>query len=392
MEIGTDMNVIKKIFYRNRTISLLYITGFIVLFLIIFYTEYKIESYSLSLKLHDDELYSHYVGSIMDIDSSFVVDENTVDKIKAPGFSKGIFALLYSTEASVETAVMSPVLVIMEQNEALNEKLQTGAFPTKEEMGEYPCAVIGEGLLSVTYEKGGKRFWKYNGEEVLITGVFRPNMPDKRDVRIITYWDSLSIKCKINMLKDMSMLIARYWTDEEIENEEVRQKILDWLHISAEGKVSKEYFIYGEYCAADNRFDTDSFYEYTIMNGMYVRFGRFLMCLEIIYCLIFSFFWGRMHTYEYMVKKAFGMGNVKIYIEMIFELAVLVAVAFMFAMMMSMIYLLLADKSNLFLMTIKDLVMHKLTYGIGLLAVLGAVPLVWVMKKNPGEYLKTLGE
>lgn len=196
------MSVIKK-FLRDISSSLLMIAGYSLLFFIAFNGIYLINQMS---EKQPDTVIGNYIykenyritrHNVKSEDGYEVLSNNEKIQYVLEALETSQGNSLLNIQGVVKGAAKNhTVSIMMSWNEPCSRALKSGSYPDFDNIQDSKAAVIGEYFLDLMERKDNKDYINVNGEDYLVSGVFKSATDDGMDNSLVLFYDVLDLAVK----------------------------------------------------------------------------------------------------------------------------------------------------------------------------------------------------
>lgn len=326
------MSIIKK-FLRDISSSLLMIAGYILLFFIAFNGIYLINRMS---EKQPDTVIGNYMykenyrvtrRNVKPEDGygDFDVDKNIRYVLSSLETKQG--NSLLNIQGAIKGASKShTVSVLLSWNEPCSRQLKSGNYPDFNAIEDVKAAVIGEYFQDFTESDNGKEYINVNGENYLVTGVFKGMTDDGMDSSLVLFYDKLDSNEK-------EAISAQLYSN--------------YIEIVLCGNNGNGSFIEN----VRNKISDNPFYDITTMQANSIqgiqiiisKIKNVIMIMIVIFCIINSLtitnLWLRKRQPEIAIRKACGYSNLQVIKLIILDMIKLMVMAIIFAVAIELCYM-----------------------------------------------------
>ncbi len=340
------MGVIKK-FLRDRSSSLLLVVGYCLLFFIAFNGMYLI--YRMSEQQPDTVIGNYHCkegGRILratkkDKTSAAketesepkLSDEEKVDYVISLLDTKHGNTMIRFLGVVKGLAKNHTVSVMISQNEPCSRRLQKGSYPDFQKIGQERAVVIGEYYQDYVEEIDGKDYLCINGQNYLVTGVFRSMTEDGLDDSLVVFYPSLEPWVR----EELRSYVLSYYIEVVVcGNDSLTNDYIEEL----KGKIAEV-----------------SFYDWMEMslndvngiNEIIAKIKNALVWLIALFCVLNSFavtnLWLKRRQAEFAIRKACGYGNFRLILLIAKDLLKLMSAAILAAALAQCCYMTVLGKT-----------------------------------------------
>lgn len=326
------MSIIKK-FLRDISSSLLMIAGYSLLFFIAFNGIYLINR--MSEKQPDT-----VIGNYMYKENYRVTRRNVKPEDGYGDFDvdKNIRYVLSSLETKQGNSLLNiqgvikgaskshTVSVLLSWNEPCSRQLKSGNYPDFNAIEDVKAAVIGEYFQDFTESDNGKEYINVNGENYLVTGVFKGMTDNGMDSSLVLFYDKLDSN-------EREAISAQLYSN--------------YMEIVLCGNNGNGSFIEN----VRNKISDNPFYDITTMQANSIqgiqiiisKIKNVIMIMIVIFCIINSLtitnLWLRKRQPEIAIRKACGYSNLQVIKLIILDMIKLMVMAIMLAIAIELCYM-----------------------------------------------------
>lgn len=367
--------MIRRLFNR-KIIFGLFVFSFIVSFIIMYIGMNMINK---TKKVKETDEMSHY-----DVFTRFYGickrDITTLENIVFPDVKYGNLFLKGWGPIGNGAINVDGIDVLIAQNEPIQEPISYE--PYFNECDE-TAVVLGDKWIGEIYAKDSKKYIKICGFECLVAGILDSQAIDGKDDRcILLQWKNngdMADKLAFEYSTDLAFKYLK-----ESKNNDLSDEIFKWAKDTLYDSASEAYIEYDcEWLYSDN---LDYFYR---TESLFKLINYALLILCFVNCAFLAVVWGRMHTFEYMVKRAMGYKKFKLLISVMTNIILIEIIALIFAIVITFGYEVIFGSLYNWIETLK----HGFGFAAFVFAVFGIVlsiiPLSWITKARPADYLKT---
>ena len=327
------MSIIKK-FLRDISSSLLMIAGYSLLFFIAFNGIYLINR--MSEKQPDTVIGNYMYSANYRITRCNVKSEDGYQEFDGDKNIQYVLSALEANEGNsllnmqgvVKGAAKShTVSVMLSWNEPCSRPLKSGSYPDFDAIDDDKAAVIGEYFQEFVERDHGKEYINVNGENYLVTGVFRATTDDGMDSSLVMFYDEF---------------------DSNVKEDVASQLYSNYMEIILCGNSGNGAYIEN----VINKISENLFYDVKTMQANSIqgiqiiisRIKNVIMIMIILFCIINSLaitnLWLRRRQPEIAIRKACGYSNVQVIKLIILDMLKLIGVAVVLAVVIELGYML----------------------------------------------------
>lgn len=334
------MGVIKK-FLRDCSSSLLLMVGYCLLFFIAFNGMYLI--YRMSEQQPDTVIGNyHYKEGGRILRANKKPGEHTAEEtgsgqtLSAEEKVDYVISLLDTKHGNTmirfvglvkDSAKSHTVSVMLSQNEPCSRRLQKGSYPDFQKIGQERAAVIGEYYQDYVEKIGGKDYLCINGQNYLVTGVFRSTTEDGLDDSLVLFYPSLEPWVRAEL---RSYVLSHYIEVVVCGNDSLTKDYIEVL----KGTIAEVSFYDWMEMSLD---------EVSGFNMIIAQIKKVLVWLIALFCVLNSFavtnLWLKRRQAEFAIRKACGYGNFRIVLLIAKDLLKLMGAAILAAALAQFCYM-----------------------------------------------------
>lgn len=219
------------------------------------------------------------------------------------------------------------VNVMLSWNEPCSRPLKSGNYPDFNAIEDVKATVIGEYFQDFTERNNGKEYINVNGENYLVTGIFRGMSDDGMDNSLVLFYDEFNSSVK-------EAIAAQLYSN--------------YIEIVLCGDNGNGTFIK----TIENRISDYPFYDISTMQadsiqGIQIIISQIrnvIMIMIVIFCIINSLaitnLWLRQRLPEIAIRKACGYSNSQVIKLIVSDMIKLIATAMAFATVIEICYML----------------------------------------------------
>ena len=284
-----------KIMWKNeRLLSALFILSYGLILILVFFLMIGRNRYREVYSVKDAETYQNEIAYTWSTNTITVKDAY----YDLPEIDKGILQWDTGGKAGDSAVEFYTIFVWLRIKETPSEQLLVTY--TDEGYEEYPQVYIGQGIRYLVEEREEHLFLKVDGVECLVKGILSADTYSDVDRRIIvtslrdellsaldTYGDGY-----IKSIKWKSNAVTEYDTE----------WLKEWI-IDRAGEAELYQYDY---------WDNEQGYVFSARNGLEEMIFILFLLYGLVAVIALSGLWGRMHTYEWAVRKMCGENNLTI--------------------------------------------------------------------------------
>lgn len=327
------MSIIKK-FLRDISSSLLMIAGYSLLFFIAFNGIYLINR--MSEKQPDTVIGNYMYKENYRVTRRNVKPEDGYGEFDGDKNIRYVLSALETTQGNIllnmqgvikGAAKSHTVSVMLSWNEPCSRPLKSGNYPDFNAIEDVKAAVIGEYFQDYIERDNGKEYINVNGENYLVTGVFKGMTDDGMDSSLVLFYDEL---------------------DSNVKEAIAAQLYSNYMEIVLCGDSGNGSFIEN----VRNKISDNPFYDVTTMQansiqGIQIIISKIksvIMIMIVIFCIINSLaitnLWLRRRQPEIAIRKACGYSNFQVIKLIILDMIKLIGAAIVLAAVIELCYML----------------------------------------------------
>lgn len=363
-----------RIFKYNRISSILFLLSFSATFIIMYYGLNLNRQYT---QVGTARLEAVYEYGCM-ISGSITGNIAHAYDIKDVSLQGGIVILRCEGPMGEGVINTDEIDILWMQNEEVSESVEYEKYYLDGSNIPAPKCIIGDAWKDETYISDGLRYINVFQIECCVIGEYATNTFENYDKRCLVFKDSLSqeeldkliidsnnirIIYKSNIIDETELI--REWTKTFLQEENYREEPLD---IDVWGPING--------------------YHFALFASLYRKVYIGMMILCFINCAFLACFWGKIHIYEYMLKRTLGYGKLKLLIDIISQFALFELISLIAVLGITFIYEMIRGGLTVWYNNIClgyiQIVLIIVLFGV----LLSIFPMWIVMRQKPADVLK----
>lgn len=368
--------MLRRLFRYNRLFSVLFLLSLFVSFIIMYYGLDLNRQFVRVSEVRSGSVYSYGYT----VTGMFAEDVTTSDDIKDEMTAGG--NIIFRCDGPIGEGVVNTdnIDILWRQQEPLAEpiKYQDYYLNGKTDGSAVPKCIIGDAWKDDTYVIDGIRYIKIFQIESCVIGEYVSNNFAGEDKRCLVFRDTLSREELDKIIFDTGGICVIYKSNVADETERFRE----WTHT-----FFKTENLHEEETETDIWASMDG-YTFSVFMSIYRKVYAGMLILCFINCAFLASFWGEIHLYEHMLKRALGYGRRMLFADVVSRFTVYEMISLAAVLVVTCGYELLwgslADWCDNLRLGFGQLAAVFVLFGVAL----SLFPMRLVLKQKPADVLK----